>query len=65
MFEDVRDEERQQRHALEEAQAAMNHRIEELTQALADRDCEAEVEAPWPTEATHPQTADDGLLDDL
>eukprot|EP00975_Prorocentrum_lima_P014716 3121134-Prorocentrum_lima.AAC.1 len=65
MFEDVRDEERQQRYALEEAQAAMNHRIEELTQALASRDYEAEEEPPWPDEAAHPRTADDGLLDDL
>eukprot|EP00975_Prorocentrum_lima_P001020 215239-Prorocentrum_lima.AAC.1 len=66
MFEDVRDEERQQRYALEEAQAAMNIRIEELTQALASRDYEAAEEAPWPDEAAHPPTAgDDGLLDDL
>eukprot|EP00975_Prorocentrum_lima_P006413 1381360-Prorocentrum_lima.AAC.1 len=57
-------EKRQQRHALEEAQIAMTHKIEELTHALADRDYEAE-EAPWPEEAALPQTADDGLLDDL
>eukprot|EP00975_Prorocentrum_lima_P052533 11011798-Prorocentrum_lima.AAC.1 len=42
----------------------MNHRIEELTHALADRDYEGD-EAPWPEEAALPQTADDGLLDDL
>eukprot|EP00975_Prorocentrum_lima_P025147 5280027-Prorocentrum_lima.AAC.1 len=42
----------------------MNHRIEELTQALAERDDEVE-EARWDDEAALPHAADDGILDDL